>query len=378
MTHIINLKSINEKRCYDMQIKPLTALRFLAAFYVFLFHFHHHISPLFGIGLIDNIIERGAIGMSLFFILSGFVLQYNYGNLSLSEIHGFYLKRFSRIYPAYIFWSLIFFYLMIPHFDSPSSFQSLGKALLVITSDIFLIQAWFPHYFSIGTNGGTWSLSVEAFLYIIFPLIVWSLNFYKAGQKKLILSLMIAIFLSILPGLSYIFFDKNHMGAYSLPIYRLSEFLCGIILCEIYRKKILLINEKTFILLCLGFFIVFSFTVRKIEGFVTLNFIVIPFFLALMLWSAQIKQNKASYILKALESKCAQYLGKISYSFYLSQPIVFSAMKQNFGTNYNKFCLFFCFFTINLICACLSYELIEKYFYKIILNKKSFNKVSSS
>jgi peptidoglycan/LPS O-acetylase OafA/YrhL len=64
-------------------IKPLTSLRFFAAFLVFLFHFHIHYFPLFGIPNVDFIISRGAIGMSLFFILSGFVLQYNYGDLSI-------------------------------------------------------------------------------------------------------------------------------------------------------------------------------------------------------------------------------------------------------------------------------------------------------
>jgi len=62
------------------EILPLTGLRFVAAFYVFLFHIHIR-WPLAGQPFLKNVLDQGAVGMSLFFVLSGFVLAYRYADV---------------------------------------------------------------------------------------------------------------------------------------------------------------------------------------------------------------------------------------------------------------------------------------------------------
>ena len=58
-------------------IPALTGLRFVAAFYVFLFHIHIRM-PLTENTFLAGIIGQGAIGMTIFFVLSNEkVLQYN-------------------------------------------------------------------------------------------------------------------------------------------------------------------------------------------------------------------------------------------------------------------------------------------------------------
>ncbi len=60
----------------------VTILRFIAAFYVFIFHINMRVPVNFG-ELLNKTISNGVIGMSIFFMLSGFVLTYNYyGSLS--------------------------------------------------------------------------------------------------------------------------------------------------------------------------------------------------------------------------------------------------------------------------------------------------------
>ena len=60
-----------EKMENENELLSLTGLRFVAAFYVFVFHIH--ISwPLTNIKYLKNIFDQGAIGMSLFFIFYGF------------------------------------------------------------------------------------------------------------------------------------------------------------------------------------------------------------------------------------------------------------------------------------------------------------------
>lgn len=62
----------------------VTILRFIAAFYVFIFHINMRVPVNFG-ELINKTISNGVIGMSIFFMLSGFVLTYNY--------YGFLVKQ---------------------------------------------------------------------------------------------------------------------------------------------------------------------------------------------------------------------------------------------------------------------------------------------
>ena len=56
-------------------IPALTGLRFVAAFYVFLFHIHIRM-PLTENTFLAGIIGQGAIGMTIFFVLSGFILTH--------------------------------------------------------------------------------------------------------------------------------------------------------------------------------------------------------------------------------------------------------------------------------------------------------------
>ena len=62
------------------EIKALTGLRIIAAVWVVLFHFRpllHDAAPRFAAAL-TPVLDCGAQGVDLFFILSGFVLTWNY------------------------------------------------------------------------------------------------------------------------------------------------------------------------------------------------------------------------------------------------------------------------------------------------------------
>src|SRR5258708_4971841 len=98
------------------ELRPLTSLRFIAAFYVFLFHVDTHFGGL-PVGWVGKaIIRHGAVGMALFFVLSGFVLAYTY--TSRPERLGTYTRRrMARIVPIYVLAALAtlpWFYRFVP------------------------------------------------------------------------------------------------------------------------------------------------------------------------------------------------------------------------------------------------------------------------
>ena len=88
------------------ELHALTGLRFFAAFSVVIYHFAQ---PLFAgaAAPIRSLAGTGYIAVSLFFLLSGFVLSYSYlnrqGDMRGSR-RGFWAARFARIYPGRICW----------------------------------------------------------------------------------------------------------------------------------------------------------------------------------------------------------------------------------------------------------------------------------
>lgn len=86
------------------ELRSFTGLRFLIALWVFLFHLQIR-WPIVDRPFFVNILNQGAVGMSFFFMLSGFILSYSYQG---SLIPRSYIRaRFARIYPIYIFAGLL-------------------------------------------------------------------------------------------------------------------------------------------------------------------------------------------------------------------------------------------------------------------------------
>src|SRR5690242_14121324 len=90
------------------EIRALTGLRGVCAVWVMLFH-AFFCAPFFGTPL-DWVLSAGHMGVDVFFVLSGFVLAYNYADATwTARSYGAFLrKRFARIYPVHAFMLLVF------------------------------------------------------------------------------------------------------------------------------------------------------------------------------------------------------------------------------------------------------------------------------
>lgn len=143
-------------------LKALTAIRFFAAVYVVVFHGKAETFALFAhVPLLNNFINSGFTGVILFFVLSGFILSYNYEVVRSKR--SFWISRFARIYPIYflaLLFSLILSFAALMA-DPPRLLVGLALSLLVV-------QAWFRPYASFA-NAPAWTLSVEALFYAVFP-----------------------------------------------------------------------------------------------------------------------------------------------------------------------------------------------------------------
>ena len=158
------------------QIRSFTGMRFLAAVAVFISH----------VLAIFPVVERGRIplggaGVSFFFLLSGFILTYVYwpnggrpngGTKSLAmsrqdfNSRKFYLRRFARIWPLHIVTLLLNLFLI----RGFSKFFAGDYAAAKLSVNVGLLQSWIPNrQWLFPLNGVSWSLSAEAFFYLVFP-----------------------------------------------------------------------------------------------------------------------------------------------------------------------------------------------------------------
>jgi peptidoglycan/LPS O-acetylase OafA/YrhL len=170
-------------------IPSLTGLRFCAAMAVVFAHATPKIVPYAGPPPLWHaaLTQASGIGMPLFFVLSGFVMQYNYQESIVSRpatgLFRFYVARFSRIYPLYavcVAADLLYSY---GYRQLPQHTAETLPFYLTLT------QTWFYAVFgdrSLIFQFGpvpqiAWSISTEWFFYLIFPIVCFALA--KAASR---------------------------------------------------------------------------------------------------------------------------------------------------------------------------------------------------
>jgi peptidoglycan/LPS O-acetylase OafA/YrhL len=221
------------------RLPALTSLRFFAAFHVVIFHFQA-MQVLFGPAWFQKFSSIGYVGVSFFFVLSGFILVYTYAGRPMI-LKDFWRARFARIYPAYAFSLLVtapWFFFAVLTLDIP--FFAWAKAHLKLASFLVasLLQAWLPQA-ALSWNAVAWSLSVEAFFYLTFPFLMVFLA--RRSQPQLFLIAAASWLTSLVLSGSYVLLNPDHLtvvnsdvlGAFWLnalkfhPLARLPEFLLG-------------------------------------------------------------------------------------------------------------------------------------------------------
>lgn len=221
-------------------LRALTGLRFVAAFQVLAYHTLPltDASP----GWLRALVGSGYVGVSLFFVLSGFVLTYTYHDtLTTGAVtrREFLVARVARLYPVYLL-SLGF---AVPALlwwmqrkQVPMNVEWLARLVGVNAG---LLQAWNPRTACV-MNCPAWSLSVEAFFYVAFLFVLpvvaaWSVRrLVAAGALAWALSMVAPLaYLALLPD------GPAAPGAHSTgewlytvkynPLLRLPEFVMGML-----------------------------------------------------------------------------------------------------------------------------------------------------
>jgi peptidoglycan/LPS O-acetylase OafA/YrhL len=88
-----------------MKTKPnyfpsLTGLRAVAAYMVYIIHTDPFSEKRFG-QIVFDFFDEFHIGVTIFFVLSGFLIAYNYYDEQKLNFKIYFINRFARIYPMY-------------------------------------------------------------------------------------------------------------------------------------------------------------------------------------------------------------------------------------------------------------------------------------
>lgn len=209
-------------------LPALTSLRFFAALAIVIHHCNGVFWPAAALGPLD-------VGVSFFFVLSGFILTCVYRATVFDQpaLMRFYRARVARIWPLHVVCLLLTCWLIrIPEpFDAG-----------VLTANTLLLHAWIPfdrYFFSY--NYVSWSISTELFFYLLLPFLLKRPR-RLAAAIMLALSLVIALALaSDLLALPQWNVSGNRLSStgllYSHPLARLAEFLGGIATALIFLKR---------------------------------------------------------------------------------------------------------------------------------------------
>jgi len=364
-------------------IGSLTGLRFVAAATVAIGHGSLSLRQDW---LGQLVAQISSVGMTLFFVLSGFVLWFNYAPRFRSEalsvtLREFAIARFARLYPMYLVVALgIIGWLA---FWRGASAPSLAFILT-------MTQAWFPVL-----NGTVlvavvpslqhlWSISVELFFYLLFPAVC----FLFAGVSRLPTLLLLAVFnIAVFLVLIFVFFiygdailfavapslgDSGMQWlTYYSPYLHISQFLAGCIAAMIYfRLETINISEKQRLLVTTLFWFAFvGLLAAPVALYFHASFAVHPLWIEIgvrldevLCFSVILVAASRFGLANLLGSRPMVLGGECSYSIYLLHPFLirFAMIGKSEIPPFPEFIFRLCLFVaIATAVAWLTYRMIE-------------------
>ena len=238
-------------------LPALTGLRFVAAAQVVGFHVHA-IVPAVGEMPLLSFLGAGYSGVSLFFVLSGFVLAYNYltpDRVGFGDVRDFLVARFARVYAVYVVGIVLALPIFIRDLQHAGGIGSmLRDGIPILITNLTLTQSWIPAY-ACRLNCPGWSLSTEAFFYLVFPFA----GALCCRESKRGLFAMIAggAALTYAFVYTYVALDADAVGVATAateatwlnvlkfnPLLRLPEFIVGIALGVLFLRAPTLLGQR--------------------------------------------------------------------------------------------------------------------------------------
>lgn len=287
-------------------LRSLTSLRFVAAVLVLLFHLSVYVPSL---PLLGRLMGAGFVGVSFFFVLSGFVLTYSW-DLG-SGATRFYRRRLARVYPLHLLFIVV---AVLPFSPAP-----LWSAL---PANALLLQSWSPDdAVARSFTGVSWSLSCEFFFYAVFPLLIpW---LWRVRRPLALSSVLVMFALAVGVALQALRSDWG-LWLFHLPVFRIVEFVCGSLAAiAVLRGRVPRLGGRwaalSVLLSYVGILVLPLGIGYRLEDRWALTLLMVPSFTCLILACAQMDLSGAS---SPLRGRTMVGLGQWSFCIYMAHPVV--------------------------------------------------------
>ncbi|MFI2620344.1 acyltransferase family protein [Streptomyces sp. NPDC018584] len=318
----------DDRESLSERLPSLTGLRFFAAFLVFLCHALSQFNPQADPASRDLayfLLPAGPVGVSFFFVLSGFVLTY--AARPGDTVRRFWRRRMVKIYPSHVVtWSAGLVLAWVT-----------GAVVTVSTTAaaLLLVQAWVPDMILTATvNPISWTLSCELFFYLLFPFLHRGLcrlprhRLWQAASVLAALVMAVPHLVRLLPGevIPVAGWTQTQFWlVYTAPPVRLLEFALGIVLALLVREGMWpLLSVKLAAALCVGGYAVAGVTTMVTEMphlWALTSATILP--LAVLIPTAASRDRKNLPSL-ARRPRLVR-LGELSFAFYLVHHMILTA-----------------------------------------------------
>jgi peptidoglycan/LPS O-acetylase OafA/YrhL len=293
------------------KIEELESIRGIAALLVVLFHM-----PAWNAGLHDlRFVRNGYYMVDLFFVLSGFVMNLNYGGrLQTSrDLARFQFLRLGRLYPVHLLFLLVGVLIVAASWVAATAFglnPPNGASFKDVTWASFAEQLLLIHslgFFRIAHpfNLPSWSISVEFYTYLVFG-IVCLISHYVLRLSVFVCLSGVALALLSFGGADAVNFSEilQCLGGY---------FLGCLVATVAARQTRMLPRGSTLVALVA----MTAFLCTRSNP----QFDVAIFFLSALLIGAVVCSGD-DYTKGMLRHKSLRFLGLVSYSIYMSHTLV--------------------------------------------------------
>ncbi|WP_066945416.1 acyltransferase family protein [Streptomyces lushanensis] len=310
-------------------LPSLTGLRFPAALLVFFFHTglsdspippNRPINPFADPGVAGAyewiFVKAGYVGVSFFFVLSGFVLAW--AARPDERVTAFLRRRIVKIFPSHlVIWALAMI-LFAGTTATPTGWLS----------NLLLLHTWFPQPgINLSVNPPAWSLASELLFYLSFPLLIGPLRRIAGNRLWIWAGAMVAGTVAVPLVSTYLIpasprsaltpvSDTQFWFGYLFPPCRLFEFVLGILVARIViagRWPRALGMVPAALLMALGYGL--AWAVPFPYGFVVAT--IVP--IGLVIGSVAVADVRGART--PFRHRAMVRLGEMSFGFYLCQGI---------------------------------------------------------
>jgi peptidoglycan/LPS O-acetylase OafA/YrhL len=299
-------------------IHALTGLRAVAAVWVVLFHYRADVLQLVpALQPLEPVLRAGYLGVDVFFVLSGFVLAYNYadrlGRWVPREAWTFVRNRVARVWPVHV--ATLHLDLLLAWAIGALGVTAGGHLRTVPTylTNLTMTHQWFTDRTSF--NAPAWSISAEWAAYLACPILLLGLaRVRRAATAALLAGLCYAAMLGVFVLWARPDGNVPHAGLLRVA----AEFTAGVLLLRVHQRMPRRIGA-----LALPWAIGILAAVQLVPA-ATRGYWLAPAFAVLTLLLAA----PAGLLGRVLARRSFTYWGETSYCLYMSHLLMLPVLHR--------------------------------------------------